>query len=178
MPYEVKIGDRTANVELLSRNNEQVLILIDGKEYALDYVQVGPGRYSALLQNKSYNIEIIPGSGIREYQVSSIKNTYTVQIIDAEAKYLASRNKGADEDAEATILAPIPGKVVRIPISVGDFVEAGQTVAIMSAMKMESEFKAKKAGKIIDVPVSEGQTVDARQVLVVMEFSSESQANS
>jgi biotin carboxyl carrier protein len=48
-------------------------------------------------------------------------------------------------------------------------VEAGQTVIIVSAMKMESEFKASKAGVVSEIPVSEGDTVDGNQVLVVIE---------
>ena len=45
----------------------------------------------------------------------------------------------------------------------------GQTVIIVSAMKMESEFKAAKAGVVSEIPVAEGDTVDGNQVLVVIE---------
>ncbi len=63
----------------------------------------------------------------------------------------------------------MPGKIVKILVAEGDKVEAGQTVIIVSAMKMESEFKASKAGIVNEIPVKEGDTVDGNQVLVVIE---------
>ena len=169
MPYEVKINKRTATVDLLSRENNHVLIAVDGKEYRLDVEKVASGKYSILHHNKSFNVEIIPGTGIRQYIAGTFKNTYQVDIIDAEAKYLASRNKGQYDEGENTIVAPIPGRVVKIFVEKGEAVQAGQTIITISAMKMESEFKARKAGRILDIKVAEGQTVDAKQLLVVIE---------
>ena len=63
----------------------------------------------------------------------------------------------------------MPGKIVKILVAEGDTVTAGQTVIIVSAMKMESEFKASKSGVISEIPVKEGDTVDGNQVLVVIE---------
>jgi biotin carboxyl carrier protein len=63
----------------------------------------------------------------------------------------------------------MPGKIVKILVSEGDAVEVGQTVIIVSAMKMESEFKASKAGIIAKISVAEGDTVDGNQVLVEIE---------
>jgi biotin carboxyl carrier protein len=175
MPYEVKIDKRSAHVELLSRKGNQVLIVVDGKEYQLDIEKVARGKYSILYDHKSFNVEIIPGTDIKQFVAHTFKNTYQVDIIDAEAKYLANRLKGREDEGESTIVAPIPGRVVKILVEKGDLVQAGQTVIIISAMKMESEFKARKQGKVIDIPVAEGQTVDARQVLVVIEDAIEQQ---
>ncbi|MBW6497910.1 MAG: biotin/lipoyl-binding protein [Bacteroidales bacterium] len=170
MPFEVKLNDRIAKVELLSRQDNKLLVALDGKEFELDFVKVSEGSYSVIYQNRSFNIELIPVSGVKKYLVNTLKTTYEVEIIDAESKYLASRNKALDDDGDNVIKAPIPGKVVKVFVEKGDKVEAGQTVIIISAMKMESEFKAKKAGTIADVKVSDGQTVEARQPLVVIEF--------
>lgn len=169
MPYEVKLNKRSANVELLSRKGNQVLVAVDGKEYQLDLEQVAKGKYSILYKNKSFNVEVIPGPSIRQYVAHTFKNTYHVDIVDAEAKYLENRLKGLQDEGESTIVAPIPGKVVKILVEKDELVNAGQTVIIISAMKMESEFKAKKPGRVVDIQVVEGQTVDARQVLVVIE---------
>lgn len=169
MPFEVKLNGRTAHVELLSREGDQVLVTVDGKEYKLDFVRVAKGQYSILHRHKSFNVEIIPGQGVKQYTAHTAKTSYQIEIIDAESKYLASRTKGRDEEGESVIVAPIPGKVVKIPVSKGDQVQPGQTVIILSAMKMESEFKAKKAGVILDILVEEGQTVDTRQELVMIE---------
>ncbi len=169
MSYEVKVNNRTAQVDLLQWEGAYVHIKVDGKEYKLDFEKVGKGIFSLIHNNTSYNIELIPGENVKKYTINTHKNTFEAEVIDAEAKYRASRLKGSEEDAENTITAPIPGKIVRIPVETGQKVTAGQTIVVFSAMKMESEFKAKKDGVVKEVNVKEGQNVEAKKVLVVVE---------
>ncbi len=171
MSYEVKIKDRVARVEVLSQEGDQLLVSVDGREYPLDFVQIGKGSYSILHRNKSYNLELIPINGIKKYNVNTFKNSFEVEILDAEAKYLASRKAGQESDDEAVISSPIPGKVVKLFAQEGDTVEAGQTLVVISAMKMESEFKTPKAGVVSAVKATEGQNVEARQELIIIDFS-------
>ncbi len=173
MSYEVKLKDRIARVELLSRQGDQLLVAVDGKEYALDFAPLNKGSYSIIHNNKSYNVELIPVNGVKKYNVNTFKNTYEVEIIDAEAKYLANRLKGQEDEGESIITAPIPGKVVKVLVEQGEEVEAGQTVVIIAAMKMESEFKAARSGVVSEIKVKEGQSVEARQEMVVIEYSTD-----
>jgi biotin carboxyl carrier protein len=62
-----------------------------------------------------------------------------------------------------------PGKVVKILFKEGDFVKAGETVVVVSAMKMESEYKVKQDRKIKRILVKEGDTVKGDQPMVVIE---------
>jgi biotin carboxyl carrier protein len=168
MSFEVKINKRIAQVDLLKWEGSYVNIVVDGKEYSLDFEKVGNGIFSILHNNRSHNIELIPGESVKKYTINTDKSTYDVEIIDAETKYKASRQKGIGDDQENTITAPIPGKVVKIPVSAGDNVEAGQTLIIFSAMKMESEFKSKKDGIVKEIFVKEGEVVEAKKVMVVV----------
>ncbi len=177
MSYEVKIHDRIARVELLSRQGDQLLVAVDGKEYALDFVQLNKGSYSILYRNKSYNVELIPVNGVRKYHVNTFKNTYEVEIIDAEAKYLASRQKQQETGGAEVITAPIPGKVVKVMVAEGERVEAGQTLLILSAMKMESEFKSAAPAVVKQLKVSEGQSVEAREEMVVLGYEAKERRN-
>ncbi len=170
MSYEIKLKNRIAQVEVLNRNEDHLVVTVDGREYALDMVQIGKGSYSILHKNRSFNLELVPIEGIKKYHVNTFGNTFEVEIIDAEAKYLANRNQDNQDLDDAVISSPIPGKVVQIPVNEGDTVEAGQTVVVISAMKMESEFKTPKSGKIAHIKVQEGQIVEARQELIVIEF--------
>jgi biotin carboxyl carrier protein len=68
-----------------------------------------------------------------------------------------------------TIRSPMPGKVVKVYVKPGDHVEAGQPLIVLSAMKMESEFKAGTRGIVREVPVKEGDTVDNNQLMVVID---------
>lgn len=169
MSHEVKINNRTARVELIHWEGSYVSIRVDGKAYNLDFEKVNQGIFSILHNHKSYNIELIPGENVKKYTVNTYKDTYETEIIDAESKYLAARNAGTEQDVENTVAAPIPGRVVKIPVTVGDTVEVGQTLVIFSAMKMESEFKAKKEGVVKEIRVKEGDTVEAKKIMVVVE---------
>jgi propionyl-CoA carboxylase alpha chain len=70
--------------------------------------------------------------------------------------------------AEGTTLAPMPGTVVRIAVSVGDRVEAGAELLVLEAMKMEHRVTAVATGVVTELPVRSGQQVDAGAVLAVV----------
>ena len=67
------------------------------------------------------------------------------------------------------IIAPMPGKVVRVLVKPGDDVKARQGLVVVEAMKMENELRAARDGRVRDVAVAEGQSVDAGAVLLVVE---------
>jgi biotin carboxyl carrier protein len=168
MSYEVKINDRISTIEVLSRDGSAFQIAIDKKVYELDIAEVEQGVYSILLNNKSYNIELVEGKNSKSYTVNTLYETFGVEIIDAEAKYLMSRKKDDGEDAN-TIASPMPGKVVKILFKEGDTVKAGETVIVVSAMKMESEYKVKQDRVIKRILVKEGDTVNGDQPMVIIE---------
>ena len=169
MSLEVRLGDRFAKVELVSKENNRIQIKVDDRLYELDMVRVGDGMYSILLDGKSYNVEIIEKDSSKEYSVSSRNKSFQLEIIDAETRYLMSRKGNELEDADNVISSPMPGKIVKIPVKTGEKVKAGQTLIIVSAMKMESEYKSGKKGIIKEVHVNEGDTIEGNQPLITIE---------
>lgn len=167
MSTEIKINDRTALVEVISREGDKVIISIDGKKYEADVVMVEKGVYSIIIDHKSHNIELI-NTDSKNYLVNTYSKSYDVEIIDSESKYQKSR-KRADNEQGSVISSPMPGKVVKILVKVGDEVKAGDTVVIVSAMKMESEYKVKQDRIIREIKVKEGDIIQANQPLVVIE---------
>jgi biotin carboxyl carrier protein len=168
MSYEININDKTSNIELLNRDGNKAKIALDGKKVDVDIVMVEKGVYSIIIDGVSYNVELIENNSSKKYIVNTLYETFDVEIVDAESKYLKSRKMDEGEDADV-ISTPMPGKVVKIPIKVGDRVKAGETVIIISAMKMESEYKVKKDRLIKDILVKEGDTVDGHQPLIYIE---------
>ncbi len=67
------------------------------------------------------------------------------------------------------IVAPMPGKVVRVLVKAGDKVEAGQGLLVVEAMKMQNEIRSPKSGVIERLQVKEGQPVNAGEVLAWVE---------
>jgi propionyl-CoA carboxylase alpha chain len=65
--------------------------------------------------------------------------------------------------------APVPGRVVAVPIAPGDILEEGQILVVMEAMKMEHTIRAAVAATVAEVRVAPGDQVDAKQVLVILE---------
>jgi propionyl-CoA carboxylase alpha chain len=71
--------------------------------------------------------------------------------------------------AAGACIAPLPGSVVRVPVSVGDAVTAGAVLVAIEAMKMEHEVRAPSEGTVTEVHVSPGEQVEAGRLLVVIE---------
>ena len=61
------------------------------------------------------------------------------------------------------------GTIVKVLVAAGDAVEAGQSVLVLEAMKMENHITAEKSGTVQEVRVAEGDTVGTGDVLVVIE---------
>jgi acetyl-CoA carboxylase biotin carboxylase subunit len=72
-----------------------------------------------------------------------------------------------------SLVAPMPGKIVRVAVTAGDRVVAGQLLVVVEAMKMEHQINAPRAGVVVDVRVALGQAVDTDAVLVVMDDARE-----
>ena len=72
------------------------------------------------------------------------------------------------EDADH-ISTPMPGQVVKILVEEGQKVKGGETVIIVSAMKMESEYKVQKDRVIKQILVKEGENIDGDQPLILFE---------
>lgn len=166
---EVKVGDRMANVKLISREGNKVQIRVDEKVYDLDLVEVEHGIYSVIYNNRSYNIELVEGDTAKDFTVNTYEEDFDINIIDAEARYLMNRGGEDDDDGDRSISSPMPGKVVKIPVKEGDEVAEGTTVVIVEAMKMQSEYKVKVDRVVKEILVKEGDAVDANQPLVIVE---------
>ncbi len=75
----------------------------------------------------------------------------------------------ADQVATGSLLAPMPGVVIGIPVGKGDEVSAGQTVLVLEAMKMQHTVSAPQDGVVVDLPVAPGDQVAAGAVLAVVQ---------
>jgi propionyl-CoA carboxylase alpha chain len=81
----------------------------------------------------------------------------------------------ADAVAHGSLLAPMPGTVVSVAAEVGQQVEAGQTVLVLEAMKMQHRVSAPYSGVVTEIDVKPGQQVAAGEVLAVVEETEESE---
>jgi acetyl/propionyl-CoA carboxylase alpha subunit len=122
----------------------------------------GPGIFSILIEGRSYQATLLDAGTIRVGD-----RIFSVEIFDP--RELRARSAGGLSHGRQNIVAPMPGKVVRVLAAVGDTVEAGQGLIVVEAMKMQNEMKSPKAGVVVELRADTGATVAAGEILVVIE---------
>jgi propionyl-CoA carboxylase alpha chain len=75
------------------------------------------------------------------------------------------------------LVAPMPGKVIDVRVEVGDRVEAGQTLVLLEAMKMEHPMQAPTAGIVTEVRVATGEQVENGALLLTLESETDANEN-
>ena len=72
-------------------------------------------------------------------------------------------------DTSKLLLSPMPGLLVRLLVTAGEQVEAGQDLAVVEAMKMENTLTAERAGSIASVATQEGDSLSVDQIILEFE---------
>ena len=155
-------GQRTHVVEL-ERNGTGYRVLLDGRTVEADATPVSPNTISVLLGGRAYEVYVTPAHD-GTVKLQSGAHEFTAGIQDPRA--WRGRKQGVMEaEGRQPIVAPMPGKVIRLLVSAGDEVEAGQGLVVVEAMKMQNEIRSPKRGKVERVVATEGQNVNAGEVL-------------
>jgi biotin carboxyl carrier protein len=125
-----------------------------------------PGMFTVIINDRVYRcaLEESPGGA-----VEVIVNGERIPVAARDKKHLRGQTGAAAASGQVKLLAPMPGKVVRVLLNAGDEVAARQGVLVVEAMKMQNEVQSPKAGVIAEIKVSEGQTVNAGEVMAVIE---------
>ena len=151
-----------------------------GEEATISHL--APSEFNIKLHGETYHVKIggmgHPGEGGRPYfiyvddQLEEILVDSLVEVvpsvsgvIDVKSTGHSIRPKAAEE---GDVTTPMPGAVVKIKVKIGDRVEAGDTVLIVEAMKMENEVHTPVSGVIEKIYVAEGDSVNPDEVLVVV----------
>ncbi|MBN2639755.1 MAG: acetyl-CoA carboxylase biotin carboxyl carrier protein subunit [Bacteroidales bacterium] len=167
MSYEVNINEETLPIQIISRKQNMVIVKLGEKTYELSVLEREPGVFSLLHQGKTYNF-LLKADSSKKYKVTADSEILNVDIIDPESRYQKNRKGDHAEDADY-ISTPMPGQVVKILVEEGQEVKGGETVIIVSAMKMESEYKVVKDRVIKKILVKEGDKIDGDQPLILFE---------
>jgi acetyl/propionyl-CoA carboxylase alpha subunit len=92
---------------------------------------------------------------------------FEVEALDERTRAIRDLSAAnAAPTGPAPIIAPMPGLIVRVNVSVGDRVEAGQGIVVMEAMKMENELRATAPGTVQTIEVAAGTAVEKGALLV------------
>jgi biotin carboxyl carrier protein len=158
-------GALTAQNIDVTRDGNRIRVEMGGKIIEGDAVEVATGTYSVLIAGHSFEVRVEPAhGGLRVYAGA---REYRVNIDDPRA-WRRRRGGALEAEGRQEVVAPMPGKVVRVLARQGDEVEAGQGLFVVEAMKMQNEIRSPKKGKLEKLLVAEGQVVNAGEPLAVV----------
>jgi biotin carboxyl carrier protein len=164
MTYDVTIDGKNYRLEL-ERVEAGWRCRLDGREINMDAVLTRRDVLSVLIGGKAYEIKRERTATDMHLWVGDV--CYAAELRDPRS--LRSRQGVAvDGKGPKKLLAPMPGKVVRVLIGEQQAVEAGQSILVVEAMKMQNEIKTPRAGKVLAMPAQEGATVAAGEVLATI----------
>src|SRR5689334_2326508 len=137
-----------------------------GKPFTAGVAEVRPFVYSVLIDGASMEVRVsveTPDS----YRVTMDEAEFSIDVIDK--RKWSRGGASAQVTGSRRVSAPMPGKVVRLLVSEGQAVKAGQGLVVIEAMKMQNEIKSPKVGQVKSISISEGQTLAAGQEIIVIE---------
>ena len=168
MTFDVEINGRSRRVSVERLAPDQYRITVDGRAHDVDAARAGTLGLSLLLDGmRSRDVQIAPASAPGEMLVRLEGRTVSATL-NGRRPRLGS-GAGTRAHGEQKVVAPMPGRVVRVLVSAGDPVAARDPVVVVEAMKMENELRAPKGGRVKSVAVEAGASVEAGRVLVVIE---------
>ena len=167
---EMQIGNRIADITIISKDGDYVQLNIDGQTFDVNIVKGKNGSYSILHNGRSFMTKLIRHKDGRNYNVNLLQHSYDVKVINSQAKYLQSKENETEEQNNK-IIAPMPGKVVKIPVKEGDSLTAGDTVIVIEAMKMQNNYKVSSDCIVSKILVNENDSVENNQVLMTLEIT-------
>lgn len=165
MHFDVTINSHKHKLELESVEHGWHCKL-DGQSLQLDAVLAGRDVLSLLIDGKAYEIKRERTATDTHLWVGPVR--YAVELTDPRS-LRARKAAAATERGAIKLVAPMPGKIVRVLAAEKSEVEAGQGVLVVEAMKMQNELKSPKKGIVLRIMAAEGAAVNAGDVLAVVE---------
>jgi biotin carboxyl carrier protein len=168
MKLQAIISDAQVDLEI-RRQGSRVFATVGGRNYELELQRESDQAYLMIDEGSVFECRVgkRPGSG-GQVDVMVGANRHAITLVDPKRLRSAAGAEGHGEGA-ARIVAPMPGKLVRLLVEVGQEVEAGQGIVVVEAMKMQNEMKSPKSGTIGSINVAVGATVNAGDLLAVVE---------
>jgi biotin carboxyl carrier protein len=169
MKFEVQLtgpaGKKLYIVEL-ERDAERWKISMDDQFIDADAAEIGPNIISLLLAGQSYEVHIVQTPD-GQLKIQNGLQEFTAEVSDPRA-WRGRKHRALEAEGRQQVIAPMPGKVVRLLVQAGDRVEAGQGLLVVEAMKMQNEIRSPKSGVVERLLVKEGQPVNAGEVLSIV----------
>lgn len=166
MKYEIVINGARRSVEFTTQNGEsaRVTFAVDGRLVEANAVRIARDAYSILIGERALEVTMEENPG--GLLLRTAGHEFQMEVVDPRT-WRGGRGSGVELEGRQQLVAPMPGKIVRVLVSAGQRVDSGQGLLVIEAMKMQNEVRSPKSGTVERV-AQEGQTVNAGEVLVVV----------
>jgi biotin carboxyl carrier protein len=165
MTYEIVVDGKNHRLELTKEDSRWRCVL-DGEPIDVDAVIARQNVMSVIIGGQAFEVKRERTATDMHLWVKSAR--FAVDVRDPRS-LRSRRTKGIGVEGPQKLLAPMPGKIVRVISAAGTEVDAGHGVLVIEAMKMQNELKSPKKGTVKQILVAEGQSVSAGDVLAIVE---------
>jgi biotin carboxyl carrier protein len=165
--YELEIGGRRVHV-VVTRSGDGFAVSVDGRTRQVDAARIDAHTLSLVVDNVWSNEVNIAADPVAGHLAVHVGGTPVIVTLNGRRRS-GRKEDGTTGSGPQRLVAPMPGKVVRVVVKAGDVVSARQPVVVVEAMKMENELRASRAGTVAEVHVREGMSVDAGALLLVIQ---------
>ncbi|MCH7760275.1 biotin/lipoyl-binding protein [candidate division TA06 bacterium] len=184
MEFEFQIKEKIHKISVDFKDGSYQLAL-EGKTFEVEAEEISDNSLVLFLKGEG---GILPKGSSTYYPHSALRTPHslTVYLIEKDGKihlsiggkqFILEEPKSSEEQKfekepssrevkKAVVSATMPGKVVKVEVSLGERVEKNQSLVILEAMKMENEIRSPISGKVIKVFVSENDQVNAGASLI------------
>lgn len=135
---------------------------INGHDYQVDVNSVEGGIADVTVNGTDYKVELadaVPAPAQQAARPAPQATSTAAPASQATAPAAQTATASAPQGKGEVVTAPLPGVILDIKVKVGDAVKAGQTVAILEAMKMENEIESTASGTVTAVNAGKGDSV-------------------
>jgi biotin carboxyl carrier protein len=172
MTFEIDVNGalRTASIETDGTPGPaggRFRIRIDGSPYEVEASRTDLG-WSIVYADTRRSVDIAVTERAPGDLLLQLPRVMLTALVDAR-RYRRGSAGQASASGELRVMAPMPGRVLRVLVKPGDVVEAKQGLLVVEAMKMENEIASSRAGHVKEVAVADGQSVESGRLLVVIE---------
>lgn len=164
MILDVTVNGHDYRVQLEKQEDGTWSCQVNGDQIAVDSANTAAGILSLLVAGESYEVVASPA----QQQIAFGGDRYSVEVRDPRS-WRSRRARAGIESGPKKVVAPMPGKVVRVIAQTGTEVESGAGVIVIEAMKMQNELKSPRKGRVAKVLAAEGAAVNAGDVLAIIE---------
>jgi hypothetical protein len=172
LTFDIELEGRSRRVAVQPVGGTRFSVTIDGRPHVVDVVRAGELALSLIIggdTGTSCEACVVPGQAPGESLVWVDGRSGVVTIGGRRGRPAGVHEGSGTAGGRESVVAPMPGRVVRVLVRMGDEISAREPVLVIEAMKMENELRSRRAGRVTDIQVVEGASVEAGRVLIVIE---------